>query len=122
MQISCCICPKYRRQIIYGRVRADIGKILREICERIGVEVLEAECCKDHIHMLISIQPKYSVSYVMGALKWKSVLMMFERYINLKYRNGNRNFRFIGVLCRCSRKKYKENTRIHTKSIKEDYT
>ena len=58
--------PKYRRQIIYGKLKADIGKILREICERMGVEIIEAECCKDHVHMLIKIPPKYSVSYVMG--------------------------------------------------------
>ena len=58
--------PKYRRQIIYGKLKADIVKILREICERMGVEIIEAECCKDRVHMLIKILPKYSVSYVMG--------------------------------------------------------
>lgn len=84
--------PKYRRQVIYGKIKADVGKILREICERMGVEIIEAECCKDHIHMLLRIPPKYSVSYVMGVLKGKSSLMIFERHANLKYKYGNRNF------------------------------
>ena len=84
--------PKYRRQIIYRELRADIGKILRELCERKGVEIIEAECCPDHIHMLVRIQPKYSVSEVMGFLKGKSSLMIFDRHANLKYKYGNRNF------------------------------
>ena len=84
--------PKYRRQIIYGKIRADIGKILRELCERKGVEIIEAECCKDHIHMLVRIPPKYSVSEFMGYLKGKSSLMIFDRHANLKYKYGNRNF------------------------------
>ena len=67
----------------------NIALILREICERMGVETIEAECCKDHVHMLIKIPPKYSVSYVMGVLKGKSTLIIFERYENLKYRYGN---------------------------------
>ena len=71
--------PKYRRQVIYGKIKADVGKILREICERMGVEIIEAECCKDRIHMLLRIPPKYSVSYVMGVLKGKSSLIIFER-------------------------------------------
>ena len=84
--------PKFRRQIIYRELRADIGKILRELCERKGVEIIEAECCPDHIHMLVRIPPKYSVSEVMGFLKGKSSLMIFDRHANLKYKNGNRNF------------------------------
>jgi putative transposase len=84
--------PKYRRQIIYRELRADIGKILRELCERKGVEIIEAECCPDHIHMLVRIPPKYSVSEVMGFLKGKSSLMIFDRHANLKYKYGNRNF------------------------------
>ncbi len=67
--------PKYRRQIIYGRLRLDIGKILRLLCERKGIEIIEAECCKEHVHMLIKIPPKYSVSSIMGYLKGKSSLM-----------------------------------------------
>ena len=84
--------PKYRRQAIYGKIRKEIGKILRELCERKGIEILEAEACPDHIHMLLSIPPKYSVSSVMGYLKGKSSLMIFDRFANLKYRYGNREF------------------------------
>ena len=84
--------PKYRRQEIYGRIKADIGKILRQLCEMKGVEIIEAEACKDHIHMLVSIPPKYSVSQIMGYLKGKSSLMIFEKYANLKYKYGNRHF------------------------------
>ena len=84
--------PKYRRQIIYGRLRTEIGKILRELCKRKEIEILEAEACPDHIHMLLSIPPKYSVSSVMGYLKGKSSLMIFDRFANLKYKYGNREF------------------------------
>ena len=84
--------PKYRRQAIYGKIRIEIGKILRELCVRKGIEILEAEACADHIHMLLSIPPKYSVSSVMGYLKGKSNLMIFDRFANLKYRYGNREF------------------------------
>ena len=84
--------PKYRRQIIYGKIKADVGKILRELCERKGVEIEAAECCKDHIHMLVSIPPHLSVSQFMGYLKSKSSLMIFDRHANLKYKYGNRHF------------------------------
>ena len=84
--------PKYRRLIIYGKLKNDIGKILRTLCERKGVRLLEAEACADHIHMLVSIPPKYSVSQVMGYLKGKSTLLIFERHANLKYKYGNRQF------------------------------
>lgn len=67
--------PKYRRQIIYGKIKREIGKILRELCERKSVEIIEAECCPDHIHMLVSIPPKYSVASIMGYLKGKSSLI-----------------------------------------------
>ena len=83
---------KYRRQVIFGRIKQDIGKMLRELCERKGVEIIEAECCSDHVHMLVRIPPKYSVSEIMGYLKGKSSLMIFDRYANLKYRYGNRHF------------------------------
>ena len=83
--------PKYRRQVIYGKIKVDIGKILRLLCERKGIEIIEAECCPDHIHMLIKI-PKYSVSYIAGYLKGKSSLMIFDRHANLKYKYGNRHF------------------------------
>ena len=84
--------PKYRRQVIYGSVKADIGNILRKLCEYKGVEILEANACKDHIHMLVGIPPKYSVSQFMGYLKGKSSLMIFDRHANLKYKYGNRQF------------------------------
>ena len=85
--------PKYRRQIIYGKYKAAIGKILRRICERCdGVEIIEANACEDHIHMLVTIPPKMSVSKFMGTLKGKSSLMIFDRHANLKYKYGNRHF------------------------------
>ncbi|ONI38012.1 transposase [Candidatus Epulonipiscium fishelsonii] len=84
--------PKYRRQIIYGKIKVDIGRILRQLCEYKGIEIIEASICSDHIHMLISIPPKYSVSQIMGYLKGKSALMIFDRHANLKYKYGNRQF------------------------------
>ena len=84
--------PKYRRQVIYGKIKADIGIMLRKLCEYKQVEIIEAEACKDHIHMLVSIPPKYSVSQIMGYLKGKSSLMIFEKYANMKYKYGNRYF------------------------------
>ena len=84
--------PKYRRQIIYGKIKADIGIILRKLCEYKGVEIIEANACPDHIHMLVSIPPKMSVTQFMGYLKGKSALMIFDRHANLKYKYGNRQF------------------------------
>ena len=84
--------PKYRRQNIYGQIRVDIGKILRKLCEAKGVEIIEAELCPDHIHMLVSIPPSISVSAFVGYLKGKSALMIFDKHANLKYRYGNRHF------------------------------
>ena len=78
--------------IIYNRLKVDIGKILRKLCEQKGVEIIEAEACPDHIHMLVSIPPKISVSQFMGYLKGKSSLMIFNRHANLKYKYGNRHF------------------------------
>ena len=84
--------PKYRRQIVYGQLKADIGKILRSLCERKGVNIISAECCPDHIHMLVKIPPHMSVLSFMGYLKSKSSLMIFDRHANLKYKYGNRHF------------------------------
>ena len=84
--------PKYRRMVIYGKIKEDIGKILRKLCDRKGVEIIEASACSDHIHMLVSIPPKYSVSQIVGYLKGKSSLMIFDRHANLKYKYGNRHF------------------------------
>ena len=84
--------PKFRRQIIYGRLKTEIGKILRTLCERKEIEILEANLCADHIHMLIAIPPKYSVLQIMGYLKSKSSLMIFDRFAHMKYKYGNRHF------------------------------
>ena len=84
--------PKYRRQVIYGKIKADVGRILRELSERKGVEIVAAECCPDHIHMLVCIPPHLSVAQYMGYLKSKSSLMIFDRHANLKYKYGNRHF------------------------------
>ena len=85
-------CPKYRRQEIYGKIKEDVGKILRKLCEAKGVEIIEAEACPDHIHMLVSIPPHLSVAQFMGYLKGKSSLMIFDRHANLKYKYGTRHF------------------------------
>ena len=84
--------PKYRIQAIYGKYKVSIGQIIRELCQRKGVEIMEANACRDHIHMLVSIPPKLSVSAFMGYLKGKSSLMIFDRHAHLKYRYGNRKF------------------------------
>ena len=84
--------PKYRRQVIYKKIRVNIGKILRQLCERKKVEIIEAECCPNHIHMLVAIPPHLSVAGFMGYLKSKSSLMIFDRHTNLKYKYGNRHF------------------------------
>ena len=84
--------PKYRRQVIYGQIKADVAEILSMLCKRKGIEIIEAELCPDHVHMLVSIPPKYSVSAIVGYLKGKSSLMIFDRHANLKYKYGNRHF------------------------------
>ena len=84
--------PKYRRKVIYGKIREDICEILSSLCKRKGVEIIEAEWCPDHIHLVVRIPPSMSVSSFMGYLKGKSALMIFERHANLKYRYGNRHF------------------------------
>ena len=84
--------PKYRRKVAYGKIKEDIGKILRMLCERKGVELIEGEVCPDHVHMLVRIPPSISVSSFVGYLKGKSTLMIFERHANLKYKYGNRHF------------------------------
>ena len=84
--------PKYRRQVIYGQLKKDIGEILRKLCEQKGAEIIEAEACPDHIHMLVSVPPYISIAQFMGYLKGKSSLMIFDRHANLKYKYGSRNF------------------------------
>ena len=84
--------PKYRRKVIYGKLRKEIGEIIRKLCNEKKVELLEAEACPDHIHILVSIPPYLSVAQFMGYLKSKSALMIFDRHAELKYRYGKRNF------------------------------
>ena len=84
--------PKYRRKIVYNQYRKDLGEILRQLCQWKGVEIIEGHLMPDHVHMLVSIPPKYSVSSFMGYLKGKSSLLMFDRHANLKYKFGNRKF------------------------------
>jgi len=84
--------PKYRRKIFYGEKRKEIGQILKELCEWKQINIVQAEVCPEHIHMLVEIPPKMSVSAFVGYLKGKSSLMIFERYANLKYKYGNRKF------------------------------
>ena len=88
--------PKYRRQVFYGEKKRGIGEILRRLCEWKGVTILEAECCPDHVHMLLEIPPKMSVSGFMGYLKGKSSLMLYERFGDLKFKYRNREFRCRG--------------------------
>lgn len=84
--------PKYRRKVIYYQLRADIQKIIKDLCKWKGIEIIEGHMMSDHIHLLLSIPPKYSISQVMGYLKGKSAMMIFERHANLKYKFGNRHF------------------------------
>ena len=113
--------PKYRRRIIYGKIKADIGQMIRKLCEYKGVEIIEAEACKDHIHMLVSLPPKYSVSQFMGYLKGKSSLMIFEKYANLKYKYGNRHFWCRGYYVSTVGKNRKAIEQYIRNQLQEDY-
>ena len=84
--------PKYRRKVIYSQLKKDVGEILRKLCNELKVEIIEAQACSDHIHMLVSIPPYMSISQFVGTLKSKSALMLFDRHANLKYKYGSRNF------------------------------
>ncbi len=103
--------PKYRRQVFYGQKRVAIGKILRQLCEWKGVNLLEAEACPDHIHILVEIPPKISVSQFMGYLKGKSATMIYEQFPELKYKYRNREFWCRGY--------YVDTTGKNTKRIQE---
>ena len=92
LQISHCVCAKYRRKVFYQEKRAAIGKILRELCEWKGVKIIEAEACPDHIHLFVEIPPKIAISKFMGYLKGKSSTMMYEQFGELKYKYRNREF------------------------------
>ncbi|ELY3854617.1 IS200/IS605 family transposase [Providencia huaxiensis] len=84
--------PKFRRKVIFNNIRSSVGEILRDLCKYKGVEIIEGHLMPDHVHMLVSIPPKLSVSSFMGYLKGKSSLMIFDRHANLKYKFGNRKF------------------------------
>lgn len=85
-------CPKYRRKLIYGKIKKDIVEIIKSLCKYKGVEIIEGNARPDHIHLLLSIPPKYAVLDFMGYLKGKSAMMIFDRHANLKYKFGNRRF------------------------------
>lgn len=113
--------PKYRRKAIYGKLKADIGKIIRKLCEERKVELIEAEACPDHIHMLVSIPPYMSVSQFVGYIKSKSALMIFDRHANLKYRYGRRNFRARGYFVDTVGKNEKLIREYIRNQLEEDY-
>lgn len=113
--------PKFRRQIIYGRLKTEIGKILRTLCERKEIEILEANLCADHVHMLIAIPPKYSVSQIMGYLKGKSSLMIFDRFAHMKYKYGNRHFWCRGYYVDTVGRNQKKIAEYIRNQLKEDY-
>lgn len=106
---------------IRERLKTDIGKILRELCERKGIEIIAAECCPDHIHMLICIPPKYSVSEIVGYLKGKSSLKIFDRHANLKYKYGNRHFWCRGYYVDIVGKNTKKIREYINNQLKEDW-
>jgi len=113
--------PKYRRQVIYGKLKRDISQILIELCRRKEVEILEAEACPDHVHMLITIPPKYSIAQIMGYLKGKSSLIIFDRHANLKYKYGNRHFWCRGYYVSTVGKNEKKIRQYIADQLKEDY-
>ena len=112
--------PKYRRKEIYGQLKKDIGEILRKLCVQKGVEIMEAEACKDHIHMLVSIPPHMSIAQFMGFLKGKSSLMIFDRHANLKHKYGSRNFWCRGYYVDTVGKNAKKITEYIQNQLKED--
>ena len=112
--------PKYRRQVIYGKIKVDIGKILRDLCNRKGIEIIEAELMPDHVHMLVKIPPKFSVSQIMGYLKGKSSLIIFDRHANLKYKYGNRHFWCRGYFVDTTGKNTKKVAEYIRNQIQED--
>ena len=113
---------KFRRKEIYGQLRKDIGEILRKLCEQKGVEIIEAEACPDHIHMLVSIPPYLSIAQFMGYLKGKSSLMIFDRHANLKYKYGSRNFWCRGYYVDTVGRNKKVIAEYIRNQLEEDYT
>ena len=116
MSIPYSICTQ-----IYGELKADIGKILRKLCNEKKVEIIEAEACPDHIHMLVSIPPYLSISQFMGYIKSKSALMIFDRHANLKYKYGNRHFWATGYFVDTVGKNEKIIKEYIRNQLQEDY-
>ena len=114
--------PKYRRKVVYGELKKDIGEILRKLCNEMKVEIIEAEACPDHIHMLVSIPPYLSVAQFVGTLKSKSALMIFDRHANLKYKYGNRHFWCRGYYVDTVGKNEKMIKEYIRNQLEEDYT
>lgn len=112
--------PKYRRKVFYGEKRAEIGKILRELCEWKGVRLLNAEACPDHVHMLVEIPPKMSVSGFMGFLKGKSSVIIYQKWGNMKYQYRNRSFWCRGYYVDTTGKNTKKINEYINNQIKED--
>ena len=113
--------PKYRRKAIYGELKKEIGEILRKLCNEMKVEIIEAEACPDHIHMLVSIPPHMSIAQFMGTLKSKSALMIFDRHANLKYKYGNRHFWCRGYFVDTVGKNERMIREYIKNQLKEDY-
>ena len=112
--------PKYRRKAFYGERRYEIGKILRELCGWKGVTIIEAEVCSDHVHMLVEIPPKMSVSSFVGFLKGKSSLMVYERWSNIKYKYRNREFWYKGYYVDTAGKNARKIAEYIQNQLKED--
>ena len=113
--------PKYRRKVIYNQLKTDIRDILKQLCAYKGVEIIEGHLMSDHIHMLVSIPPKYSISSFMGYLKGKSALMIFDRHANLKYKFGNRHFWSEGYYVSTVGKNRKAIEQYIRNQLQEDY-
>ena len=113
--------PKFRRKVIYGELKKDIGVILRKLCNEMKVEIIEAEACPDHIHMLVSIPPYMSVAQFVGTLKSKSALIIFDRHANLKYKYGNRHFWCRGYFVDSVGKNEKKIREYIRNQLEEDY-
>ena len=112
--------PKYRRKVFYGEKRREIGEILRTLCNWKKIRIVEAEVCPDHVHMLVEIPPKMSVSSFVGFLKGKSSLIIFERHSNLKYKYGNRQFWCRGYYVDTAGKNAKKIAEYIQNQLKED--
>lgn len=112
--------PKYRRKVFYNEKRLEIGAILRELCRWKGVNLLEAEVCPDHIHMLVEIAPKMSISSFMGFLKGKSSLMIYEKWGNMKFKYKNREFWFRGYYVETAGKDAKKIQQYIANQLKQD--